>query len=429
VGTILIYFILFAFWLEHSIHFELEKVFGLSMGLSLKNLSLYVLFMAWPFAIKRKGTLFQRNNLNKYLVLIIFIIMLSIPLKFLLNEIPGRPGLDEIVGFKDFVDPWLFFFLISHIIEDKRTCERAILGLIVLLAVTVLTMLVQWYTGFDLGTQAHIAAYEGRSTGFAEANQYAGFLVLLLPLFLTSVMLEEDMKKKVKSAFFMLFGLAGLITTGSRGGFGAFFFGLTFLFIVAFRQRMISGTRILLIALSIFVLLPCSLLVAPSEVREKTIQRIINPANPKEVTNPWTAKWLAEQTWLETYSSGRISIWARSLKIFFESPVFGHGHDADMKVYNQSTHNDYLKYLVNYGIVGFLIYILMLIGIFRHVFYHLKTASTRASRFFYLSYLSGFAGYAAAMFSVNMFFAPRFIFWLYTAVVYSYIRFEKNEQN
>ena len=32
------------------------------------------------------------------------------------------------------------------------------------------------------------------------------------------------------------------------------------------------------------------------------------------------------------------------------------------------------------------------------------------------------------MFAVNMFFAPRLIFWIYTAVIYNYIQFEKNEQ-
>ena len=428
MGTILIYFVLFAFWIEESVHFSLQEIFGVPTGFSLMNLSLYVLLIAWPFTIKRKGTLYQRNNVNKYLILIIFIIVVSIPIRFLVSEIPGTPGLlDEIVSIKVFVNPWLFFFLISHIIEDKRTCERAILGLIILLAVTVLTVLIQWYTGIELGTQNYMI--EGRSAGFGDSNQYAGFLVLLLPILLTPVFFKEDMKKRIKSAFLLLLGLTGLITTGSRGGFGAFFFGLTFLFILAFRQRMISGTRILVIVLSMFVLLPGSLLVAPSEVRKQTIQRVIDPTDPREASNPWAARWRAEQPWLDTYTSGRIGIWMGSLKLFFESPVFGHGHEADRKVYKYSTHNDYLKYLVNYGIVGFLIYILMFIAIFRHVFYHLKTASTRASKFFYLSYLSGFAGYAVAMFSVNMFFAPRLIFWLYTAVVYSYIRFEKNEQN
>ena len=197
MGTVLIYFILFAFWLENSVRFEIEKVFGLTMGLSLKNISLYVLLIAWPFVTKRKGTLFPRNNVNKYLFLLMFIAMLSIPLKFLLHEIPGAPGLDEITGFKEVINPWLFFFFISHIIENKKTCERAILGLVILMAMTVLTVLIQWYTGIDLGTQVHITAYEGRSAGFGESNQYAGFLVLLLPLFLTSILFEEDMNKKI----------------------------------------------------------------------------------------------------------------------------------------------------------------------------------------------------------------------------------------
>ena len=71
---ILIYFSLFSFWLDVCAGFQLEKLFGLTMGLSLQNVSLYLLIVVWGLTFKTRDTLFQQNNVNRYMFILIIIV-------------------------------------------------------------------------------------------------------------------------------------------------------------------------------------------------------------------------------------------------------------------------------------------------------------------------------------------------------------------
>ena len=103
---------------------------GLSMkGLSLFNLTLYLLFTVWVYELIKERKMFQPNNLNKYLILMIYYVLISIVIKFLRDEIPHLSVVGEILAFKRFLNPILLFFLLFNIIEDKRACNHALFGL------------------------------------------------------------------------------------------------------------------------------------------------------------------------------------------------------------------------------------------------------------------------------------------------------------
>ena len=77
MSTLLIYLVLFNFWLEASLHVELEKLFGLSMGMSLKNISLYLLLISSIFAIKSQKSFIFRNNIITCMTVFGFVILIS----------------------------------------------------------------------------------------------------------------------------------------------------------------------------------------------------------------------------------------------------------------------------------------------------------------------------------------------------------------
>lgn len=69
----------------------------------------------------------------------------------------------------------------------------------------------------------------------------------------------------------------------------------------------------------------------------------------------------------DSTGSGRTIIWERRLTEFFQAPslsfIFGYGHDAAMTLgtpYRIGSHNDYVAFLVEYGIIGFASYLYML---------------------------------------------------------------------
>jgi O-antigen ligase len=129
-------------------------------------------------------------------------------------------------------------------------------------------------------------------------------------------------------------------------------------------------------------------------------------------------------------TSGRNILWANGFQLFLESPLFGHGlatfiplMKKNFHVYGNS-HNDYLLYLVHYGVIGLGLFLMVLWSIFRESMHIVRHTSDAELRILSLSYFAGLSGYAVAMFGVNVI-QPQFLFWVYTAVLLKYGRLVK----
>lgn len=408
--TILIYFVLLAFLAEQFLGLSLTNI----KGLSLMNLSLYLLLIAWAFTIVSKRRIIETNNVNKYLILFVLVIVTSIPIKILLDEIPEINLFHEIVTLKNWMNPLLFFFALSIIIDDERTCKRSLWGLIALLVLTVSAVLLAM---FDIVTIGTVEVSHGGRAGVGDQNQYAAFLVLLMPLLLSFMLFQKNVLIKSGSAIFYFIGFIGLIGTGSRGGFIAFLFSMIGCAIILNRQQMINKIFIFFMIVLVFAMGVASYVVAPPSLKE-TIKQKADITQSKD---------------LDEYTSGRIMIWKNGLKLFIQSPIFGYGRGSFVPLMKKqfhihaNSHNDYLLHLVNYGIIGFFLFIMIYVQIFRHVSYHLKMTTNHFSKMLYISYITGFIGYAVAMFGVNVIY-PRYIFWIYTAIVYKYSGLESSNR-
>lgn len=415
--TVLIYFMLFAFWLEKCVGFELEKFFGLTMGLSLQNIGLYLLSGIWLLTLKNRDSYFQKNNVNRYIFILMIIIALSIFTNVYGSGIQTTSLKKEIVSYKNFLNPWLLFFLITTLIRDKRICEQLISGLILFLVVTVFSVLIQNYLGIDLGTHMTARSYKGRSAGFAEANQYATFLVLFIPLFLSYFFFQEELSKRIKGLFFLFLGMLGLASTVSKGGFIAFFFSIGYFFSIAYRKRMLGIRRIFLCLFLMASLGSISYFLLPSQTKEIAVERVT--LQKEEPFNPWAI----ERSWIFKLTSGRTKIWMYCLTLIAQKPIFGYGMNNPSINLDRSAHNEYLGWLIKYGIIGFLLFSMVYIQIFRHVTYHLRTSTNQQSKILYLGYICGFMGYVLAMFGANLN-EPRYIFWIYTAIIYRHTQLD-----
>ena len=412
---VFIYFVLVTFWLENCLN-----VGNLIKGFSLSNLSLYFLILYWLFTSKIRDTFFQQNNVNRYL----FILMAMIAVSIFPNVYGGGAQnwslFKEIVSYKNLITPWLFFLLITALICDKKTCERLILGLSLFLLATVFAVFIENYLGVNLGTSDNIYA-KGRSAGFSEVNQYAAFLVLFIPLYLSSVLFQEKWSKKAKAFSFLFFAFIALALTVSKGGFISLFISLGYFFKVAFRKKLIRKRRVFLLVPFLLTLATVSYIFLPSQTKEIAAERIA--LQEREDLNPWERAWLSEQSWAWKFTSGRTEIWMYSIKLFIQKPIFGYGNDACSIQLGLSPHSEPFKWLLNHGIIGFLLIAMVYIQIFRHVTYNLKTSTNPQSIILYIGYIAGFIGYVVAMFGVNLE-EPRLIFWIYTAIIYKYTQLD-----
>src|SRR5690625_724847 len=88
--------------------------------------------------------------------------------------------------------------------------------------------------------------------------------------------------------------------------------------------------------------------------------------------------------------SGRTEIWIEVMKKVIEKPVFGYGigvkpsHITHLKL---TTHNMYLQFLMEFGIVGLILFILLLISIWRLLMKRIDHFVVRWSSCFMLSIL------------------------------------------
>ena len=407
MAVIVVYIFLFVFWAEQVLGLGFSQI----KGLSFLNVSYYLLLVAWASQMIKTRKLFEPNDVNKYLILMIFVVLVSIPIKILLDEVPNISIMKEIINAKSWTNPLILFLILVNIIDNEKTWNNIQLGLVLFLLLTVLSTLLVTYEVVEIGK---LRVYKGRSAGFGEANQYAAFLVLFIPLLFSFFLNQKSSLPKVISAFFLIITLMGLFVTGSRGGTLSFLLSMIVYLFILKREKMIRITTIISMVLTLLVVGGISYVAVPSNVREGITVKF-DPSGSDDLAD---------------YTSGRIDLAGNGIKLFSESPIFGHGQQAFVPLSKLrgfpkigNSHNDYILHAVHYGIIGLIIFLVLFTKVPRHVWHHLNTTTDSWSKYLYASYLAGFLGYAFSMLSVNMF-APRYLFWMYTAIIYRYSQLE-----
>ena len=416
---ILFYIYLFVFWAEKAGGLSLTSI----KGFSLANLIIYMLLFYWAFKIiVLKRNLYEPNNINTSLIMLILVFAFSILIKVMLGEVRNISISHEIIALKNQCDPLLIFFILFNIFETKNDCQQAIRGLLILLVMTLVTTFLVTSGLIEFGRlKVYTGVYgAGRSSGFGNPNDYASYLVLFIPLILCSMLFKNILSRYV-SVVLLVMTLVGLIITGSRGGILSFIFSFLVVLWVLNHEKMIRFHRIMLLGPLFILLCAGSYALAPTQVKE-TLEKKIIP-NKMDV-GPLQG--------IDRFTSGRTLILRSGLALFIESPIYGHGQNTFLPLQQQRfgitsvAHNRYLSYMVEYGIIGLAIYIIILIKIARYIWYRIKTSNKINEKVLYISYLAGFCGYTFSLLGINAFDSP-FPFWIYTAIIYKYAQIEDQE--
>lgn len=381
-------------------------------GLSLMNLTIYILcFYVGCRIVVLKQKLFEPNNINKFLFVLVLVFAFSIPIKIMLGEVQNIKISQEIIIFKNICEPLLLFFILFNLLETELDCRRAIRGLLILLILTLLTMFLVTFGIIEFGRiRVYSGEYSaGRSSGFGNPNDYASYLVLFIPLILSSLLFQQTLFKRVGSVLLLLMTLIGLIITGSRGGILSLIFSLLVGLWALKHEKMIRFRTIMFVGPFFILLCVGSYALAPSQVKE-TLEKKLDSKQMQGI---------------DRFTSGRTLILRNGLSLFIESPIYGHGQDTFAQLQEQRfgisavAHNRYLSYMVEYGIIGLAIYIMILIKIGRHIWYKIKTSKEFQGKVIFMSYFLGFCGFTFSLIGLNSY-NSLYIFWIYTAVIYKY---------
>jgi O-antigen ligase len=216
-------------------------------------------------------------------------------------------------------------------------------------------LLYNFATGYDIGLNLRFTMQTGaRST---DPNAFA--FSLLIP---TAVCMQMIMKNKTmvrKGLFIGILGviLFSIIITGSRGGF----LGLAAIFItylLQMKKKISYGTMLIILGISLLSFTP----------------------------DFFIERW---EDAVDTGGAGRTTIWYVGVKALKDYWALGAGLNNFPMAYNkfafidisrgfkgwdQEAHNIYLQYIVELGIIGFLLMVMALIK-------HYKTASKRFAEY------------------------------------------------
>lgn len=325
-------------------YFKVGEVRGANVG----NLLLLLSFGYWIYAGLQKGTIYRRTPIDLWLfIAVVAIPCTSFAIMFNFRDLPpGYTQTAELVWYKQWVTPFVYFFLLCQCLETKRDVRLlfylilGLVGLVVLEGMPEVLSFGNWR--------------ESRSEGIVgQANDYAALLATTVPFFLLLLFLYHERLLRLGIALVML-GCMGvsLLTTYSRAGYIGFFLALMSCLYIAYRttgQLRVLGPAVLVTTIC---LLP---VIAVPQVWDSLASRFETKTYKRAERKSYSKFETANQ-----FSGGRLEIWKAALRMAEERPIFGQGFHAFRYVlpryhyqsWSNYCHSQFLGTLAECGIIG-----------------------------------------------------------------------------
>ena len=385
IETGVIYLLLFVLWLEPT--FGKAVSTGIK-GVSLANMAIALIILGWLLSNAFKRQNFQWNSLYKYIIGLVWIVAMSIPYKILNGEFSHVNILHEIVAFKGWVEPFILFVLVFNLARSKLIIKRITFGLMTVVMLSALvTLLVVTKVALIGALQIEHGGYW---PVFAEPNQYAAYLVLMFPLFMSYTLLGSRLSGRIVAALCCVTIICALVTSGSRGGLLSFCVSIFTLFWLLKSSKGKAKKGIMAAGGILIVLVSIAFFSLPSRLEQRTSARVA----------------VEEGADLNKYSSGRLDIWKSSFNFFLKKPLFGLGQNGyrDKVIAktgsSSNSHNSYLHYLTNHGVIGYSVFVFLILGLLRNSFKGFRETNDDFGIILFSGFIVGMVGFSIAIFFV-----------------------------
>ncbi len=374
-------------------------------GLTLRFFSIYfiIIFLTIGNQIEKKPVI-AKNNLNIPIVVFVFVCFLSLFITYTFKLVPDYRFIKEMRYFRLYMEHFIILLIVYNLIHDEASVKFVLFSLLLyFFMINVLTVL----GSYEIITVGDIEMEKGtRSSGaFGDANQYAAFNALFIPLGIAFFLGSKSFSMKVLMLAIVSLGIFCILLTGSRGGIVALFVGINVVLISSKKQISFSYLFKIFLFWAVFALLFISALyMLPEKSRQGLHDNVIGRAIDEDVQSEYRAD----------YTSGRTRLWKQALVIFSKSPLIGSGWRTYRLFVNNNTHNDYLLFLSDTGIVGFTSFLF----IFYQLYISVKMMKKRYKglSIYFNGYSGGLIAFMTAMFFQNMFTVYIFFF-LYSGLI------------
>ena len=312
------------------------------------EISATVAIVAWILKkILARDLKLPQSDLNKPIILFTFVATLSVLHSFYIElSIRGLFKVLEYIG---------LYFVVIDTITTKRRFKCMLGFLITTLALVSIDGLIQYATGYDLVRNFSLQASKRVTASFGHPNDFAGYLIIIIPLLICLVIFSCPIKKWLKGLLgaLLLIAMMCLALTYSRAAWLSFLLSCIFM-------AIIGKKKILWIFLAALVIMP--FIIAPNTVKDRAMSFI-----KSDKVSMW-----------RTYT------WKGTARIIRKQPVFGNGINTYHRLYSQHrvddgigysgyAHNCFLQMLVEIGLLGAVSFIWILLTLFNKSLLYLKT--------------------------------------------------------
>ena len=376
---------------------KIAEVPARAVVVRIDDILLFVVFFSWlaKTAINKELGLLRRTPLNPLIIAYILICILSTGIGILTGHIQPLKSFFYILKY---VEYFMLFFLVTNNIRDKKQLKTFIVAFLITCAIICA------YTTTQIGVLGRTTApFEGT---VGEANTLGGYLVFLFAVCIGLFLYSPLPTWRFCSAALACFIIPPLLFTLSRGSYLAFIFMYLTVIVLTRKKRLLL---IGILILGIFII--------PAILPNRVTERITATFIPGRVYS-----LLGTRIALDDSAATRVESWKWVLEKWKSRPFLGYGVTGVGLVDTQ-----YPRVLGETGIVGFWIFIWLIITIFRcglRTFIDIKDDWARGLT---LGFLAGFIGLLIHSFSANTFIIVRIMepFWFLAAAVMMLPRLQK----
>ena len=387
-----------------------ELSLGVGSGLSATNLLLYGLIFAILARAVLTNTDIQIPLLGIHVAFGLFVSYAV--LSWILNSLfdPTYRVLTGLMALKnEMTDNMLYLIVFFFGVNNYDEAKKIFLFALRLVAIMSLLTVVDWFAIVDLGVMEQ--DMDGRVRGpIGESNQYGAFMVFFVPLFAAMAFGSRGVAR-IFWWFIFLCGFGLLISTGSRGAYVGVLVGIMagLKFISPyFDKRKLKRTSLQVGAV---------LLVIAIGIAVTNIDLVTERFEQSTSTN------------VDELSSGRTTIWWATLMVQAEEPftfIYGNGWNShEHSGIWRSAHNTYLLILYELGIVGLILFFLLLASVIKQV--RVLVMRTEGKEQILMSGVAfGLFGVIATITFVDLY-SPWFYIWSFLAMSLR-IAYEKDQE-
>jgi len=380
--NVAIYVLIFSMLLSPEI--KVAEVPGRAVVIRFDDLLLILIFFTWFFrtAFFKELGLIKKTPLNRYIIYFLAVAYLSSLRGNIIGTVRFKKAIFYLLKFTEYV---FVYFLIVNVLKK----EKQVKIFYTLFWVTAVIIMIYSY-GILLKGERVVAPFD------EEPGSISGYFLLLFGQSLALSFLHPKKWLRVFGMVVFLLLLPLLLKTQSRAGY------ISFPFVIFGFWKFYPKRRTLMLILSLFFLI-LGMTIIPGKIKQEAKERWLYTFHGSYEFAGMT---------FEPSAAARIESWKnRTKKFFLKYPFLGVGVTGAGFIDSQ-----YFRYLNEMGLIGFIIFLLLLKNIYKYL--KILLNEKREMRYLTLGLFCSFLGLIVHSLTSNTFIIVRIMepFWFLLAL-------------